>query len=113
MTRLEKEAALLLQQERGGVISKIKVAIEKYRLVPDELFGSTKASAGKRTVSQAVKATATTAGKKAATKAAAKSPSKIRYRDDKGNQWTGHGKRPGWYLNALASGKTPEDLLVN
>lgn len=37
----------------------------------------------------------------------------IKYRDEAGNSWTGRGKRPQWYLAALASGKTAEQLLVS
>jgi DNA-binding protein H-NS len=43
---------------------------------------------------------------------AAKVPGPVKYRDDQGNQWTGRGTRPKWYLAALAGGKTPEQLLV-
>lgn len=32
------------------------------------------------------------------------------YRDDAGNTWSGHGRRPGWFLAAIASGKTPDEL---
>ncbi len=35
-----------------------------------------------------------------------------KFRDAAGNSWTGHGKRPNWYKEALASGKSPEDLMV-
>ena len=37
----------------------------------------------------------------------------IKYRDEAGNAWTGRGKRPQWYLAALASGKTAEQLLAS
>jgi DNA-binding protein H-NS len=37
----------------------------------------------------------------------------IKYRDEAGNSWTGRGKRPQWYLAALASGKTAEQLLAS
>lgn len=26
--------------------------------------------------------------------------------------WTGRGRKPGWFIAALASGKTPDDLLI-
>jgi DNA-binding protein H-NS len=35
-----------------------------------------------------------------------------KYRDEAGNTWTGRGKRPNWFLQALATGKTPQDLLI-
>lgn len=41
-----------------------------------------------------------------------KGGSRVKFRDEAGNSWTGHGKRPNWFKDALASGKSPEDLLV-
>nr|WP_315232909.1 H-NS family nucleoid-associated regulatory protein [uncultured Albidiferax sp.] len=47
-------------------------------------------------------------------KAAAKKKTErvIKYKDEAGNSWTGHGKRPGWFKAALEGGKTAADLLV-
>lgn len=45
--------------------------------------------------------------------AAKKSASPIKYRDDQSNAWTGNGQRPRWFKEALASGKTREELHVN
>lgn len=50
------------------------------------------------------------APKKSAKSASQKLPPK--YKDDAGNSWTGRGTRPGWFKNALASGKKPEELLA-
>ena len=36
----------------------------------------------------------------------------IRYRDDKGNTWTGRGKQPVWLRDRLASGATLGDFLL-
>jgi len=35
-----------------------------------------------------------------------------KYQDDKGRQWAGRGLPPLWVKEALASGKTLEDLLI-
>lgn len=35
-----------------------------------------------------------------------------RFRDDAGNSWSGKGRKPRWFQEALASGKKPEDLSV-
>ena len=40
------------------------------------------------------------------------SPRAVKFEDDQGNTWRGMGKRPAWFKAALASGKTPEDLLA-
>ena len=99
--KLQKEAAAIKAKEVGGVIERIKTAIDFYGLTPADLFESKApaASTGKRK-SIAV------ASKKEKTKSVAK------YKDDAGNAWTGHGKRPGWFKAALESGKTAEDLLI-
>jgi DNA-binding protein H-NS len=39
-----------------------------------------------------------------------KRPSKVLYRDDAGHSWSGRGPRPGWLKDAVASGKTLEEL---
>lgn len=39
------------------------------------------------------------------------SQSTCKYRDDKGNSWSGRGPRPAWFQKALANGQRPEDLL--
>lgn len=35
-----------------------------------------------------------------------------KYRDSAGNSWSGHGRRPQWFKDAIASGAKLEDLLV-
>lgn len=35
---------------------------------------------------------------------------RIKFRDGSGNSWTGHGRKPQWFIDAIAGGKTPEDL---
>jgi len=104
--KLEQEAAALKAKEATGVIARIKEAIAVYELTPADLFGTTSAA-------KAPKA----AGKKpAAWKKKAKKPvtttRAIKYTDGT-NGWVGHGKRPKWFVDALAAGKTAEDMLVS
>ncbi|WP_108814373.1 H-NS histone family protein [Loktanella sp. Alg231-35] len=58
----------------------------------------------------------TTPPTKAKRKSAAKpkKPGVAKYAnpDDKTQTWTGKGRRPDWFLAAMAAGKTPEDLEV-
>jgi DNA-binding protein H-NS len=37
----------------------------------------------------------------------------VRYRDDLGNTWTGVGRKPRWFQEALAAGKKPEDMAAS
>jgi len=57
----------------------------------------------------------TKAVKKTAVKAevkATKKPVAAKYQDDVGNSWTGRGSQPKWLKEAVAAGKTLDQLLV-
>lgn len=99
--KLQREAQALRAKEISGVVARIKEAIAHYELTPADLFGE--AAARKPRAKTARKA-----GAAAATKPA--SPAK--YRDEAGNTWTGHGKRPNWFKAALAAGKSAADLEI-
>lgn len=65
-----------------------------------------------RTLEEFLTGDALSAGTAGAKKAGKKRrPSKVLYRDDAGHSWSGRGPRPGWLKDALASGKTLEDLM--
>lgn len=105
IAKLQKEVEVVKAKEAVGVIERIKEAIAHYGLTAADLGFSGR---GIKAVKTAGKAAAT----KKRRKAAKKPGGVIRYRDEVGNTWTGHGKRPRWYLAALESGKTPEDLEI-
>ena len=100
---LQKEVERLKSKEMGGVIARIREAISHYGLTHDDIFGAgaaRKASGGK------------TRGRKAGTSKAAKAPLPPKFHDGAGSTWSGHGKRPNWFKDLLAAGKTPDELLV-
>lgn len=98
------EAEQVRAKEVAGVIQRIKAAIDFYGLTPGELFGS----AGK----------AVAKGKKIATnvkkvKKVKKSLAPAKYIDkETGKTWTGHGKRPGWFLQAIEAGVKAQEMAV-
>ena len=106
IAKLQSQVQALKAKEAIGVIARIKEAIEHYGLTAADLGFSGHAT-------KTVKASGKIAVKKTRKKAAKKPASVIRYRDEAGHSWTGHGKRPGWFLAALESGTKPEDLKVN
>jgi DNA-binding protein H-NS len=53
---------------------------------------------------------AAASGKKTRTRKFKRRPSSVLYRDGSGNSWTGRGPQPRWLKEALASGKTLEEL---
>jgi len=99
---LEKEATLLKEKEVSGVIARIKVAIDVYGLTQQDLF-----EAKAKKMGRPKKVADVVAKKPAKKKAAAK------FKDPGSDRtWTGHGKRPGWFVAAIADGKVATDLAV-
>lgn len=86
-----------------GVIERIKLAIDTYGLTADDLFGNKVKKIRMLKVAPAAKVKKTT--KKAAAPMKFTDPAS-------GKGWSGHGRRPDWYLKAIASGKTPEELAI-
>jgi len=103
---LQAEASKLRQQEIAGVVAKIREAIDHYGLTAADLGLSLAPAAKQAPAKKARKAAAKRKGKAAPAGAA------VRYRDEAGNTWVGRGKRPQWVRDALAAGKTLEDLAV-
>ena len=106
IAQLQKQADALRSREKADVVDRIKEAIAHYGITADELFGGSPAKATRK------KRAAAPAGK--ARKPAAKKPGGVaKYTDGAGRTWSGVGKRPNWFKDALAAGKTAEDLLVS
>lgn len=107
---LQQQAAKLREAEVAGVIDRIKIAIAHYGLTAEQLgltnSKRSKVSGGSALASEPA---ASTRKKKARS---AKAPGIPKYGDGTGKTWTGNGKRPKWFLDAIASGKTTEDLLI-
>ena len=104
ISKLQTQAESLRSKEKAGVVVRIREAITHYDITADELFGEDKAKRGRA----AAKAPA--AGKKARK---ASQPSGVaKYGDGTGRTWSGVGKRPNWFKDAIAAGKTAEDLLI-
>jgi DNA-binding protein H-NS len=101
---LQEQAEAIRQREVSEVVARIRTAISHYGLTANDL-GLGNAAAGPR---KPRKPRRVAAGKKA--KAARKTAGVAKFRDDAGNSWTGHGRRPKWFVDAIAAGKTPEQL---
>jgi DNA-binding protein H-NS len=95
----------------------LRAEIEAGRSLPDFLIKGRKSKAvASSSGASSSPATAPVAGKggaKAAVKAKRQQKVTIRFRDDKGNAWSGKGWMPLWMKAAIeASGKTKEDFAV-
>lgn len=101
---LQAKADALRKKEVSGVVAKIKDAIAHYGLTAADLGLGNPASKPARAAKAAKKTLkAPTAGK---------SGRPAKYQSDQGHTWGGMGKRPAWFKEALAAGKTAEDLLI-
>jgi DNA-binding protein H-NS len=105
--KLQKEADALRAKEISGVVARIREAIDHYGLTPEELFGPGVGGASGKTG-----ATRVAAARKARVAQPARSAGTPKYHDGAGRTWTGVGKRPNWFKDALAAGKTAEELLI-
>ena len=99
---LKAEAETARRKEIEGVVARIKEAIAVYGLTAADLGFSNGQKPARRA-----------GGSRQRTERASAGDSRpVRYRDEAGNSWGGHGPRPRWLRNALASGKTLRDLEV-
>jgi DNA-binding protein H-NS len=114
IAKLRREADALKAKEATGVISRIREAIDHYGLTASDLgLGVASARRGRPPGKPARgRPPGKAAARKPARRAKSKTTGVIKYRDEAGNSWTGHGRSPSWYKLALESGKTPDDLLV-
>lgn len=87
---LQAQADAIKRKEVDVVIARIMEAIAAYDLAAQDLGLN-------RSSSQATKV-----GRGGA----------VRYSDGRGNTWSGNGRRPKWFLDAVAAGKSPEELKV-
>lgn len=106
IAQLQKQADALRSREKADVVDRIKEAIAHYGITADELFGGAPARATRK------RAAATATNGKVRKPAAKKAGGVAKYTDGAGRTWSGVGKRPNWFKDALAAGKQAEDLLV-
>ena len=103
---LQAQAEALRSKEVAEVVARMREAIVHYGLTAADLgLGGT--------MSKATKSSAAAAAPKSKVKAAGKKPARTaKFSDGQGRTWSGIGKRPNWFKDALAAGKKPEDLLA-
>jgi DNA-binding protein H-NS len=111
ITALQAQAAEVRRKEVAEVIGKIKSAVVHYGLTAEDLGLAVKRS---KNFKLPASVASPSKDQKKSPKGAAvkKSALPVKYRDDAGHTWVGHGKRPKWFVDAMAAGKTAEDMLV-
>ena len=91
---LDKQIEKAKAEEKSAVLVQIRSAMEQYEITAEELTAAPKRGR-----------------KPSSTNSGERKPVAPKYQlDDK--TWTGRGKQPKWVVEALASGLTLEDLLI-
>ena len=106
---LQAQADALRKKEVAEVVAKIKDAIAHYGLTAADLGVASGARKNAKLPAASGDMSPSKRRKKAGPKPLVRT---VKFKDDQGNTWGGMGKRPGWFKAALASGKTPEELLA-
>ncbi len=104
IAKLQQEADALRAKEIAEVVARIQEAINHYGLTAADLFPS---GVARKSRSPKLAAKPAKAGK-----APKKQPAPPKYTDGQGKTWNGIGKRPGWFVAALTSGKKAQDLEI-
>lgn len=104
ISKLQSQAQTLRSKEKAGVVARIREAIAHYEITPHELFGAVTPKPGRVVV--------TSAGAAKKARKTGKPARAAKYGDGTGRTWSGVGKRPNWFKDALAAGKIAEDLLI-
>jgi DNA-binding protein H-NS len=103
IAQLQKQLAAA-EISKAPAIKKVKALMKKLGVTLEDLIGEkTVNHRGRPTKNQSV---TTAKSKKSRGKVA------IKYRDDKGNTWTGRGKTPRWLAEAEKAGKNREAFKI-
>ncbi|MCA9232806.1 MAG: H-NS histone family protein [Planctomycetales bacterium] len=99
--KLEKEAEDVRRKEIAGVVARIQQAIDFYELTVEDLFQPKHRKAGRPK------------GARLGAKRPVKTRTAPKYKDPASERtWTGHGKRPGWFVRAVEEGKKAEEMAI-
>lgn len=85
---VEKAIADFQKRKRSEAMKEMQAIAKKHGVSMDEVFGG---------VAKTRKS---------------KSPAKYRNPDDAAQEWSGRGRQPAWYKEALKAGKTPESMEI-
>jgi DNA-binding protein H-NS len=95
------------ESAKGPAIKRVKALMKKLGVTVADLAEETVAPVkGRRSRKPGSMASAAKPSRKAGSKVA------IKYRDEKGNTWTGRGKTPRWLADAEKTGANREQFLI-
>lgn len=91
--KLMQQAEEARKKEIAEVVADIKTKMQEYGITASDLGIAVSA-------------------KRASKKVGPSSPSVVRYRNEKGETWSGMGRQPKWMKDAIEEGKSKEDFAV-
>ena len=92
---LDMQIAKAKAEEKAAVLAHIRSAMEQYEITAEELTAAPKRGR-----------------KPGSTDTVERKPVAPKYHNELGETWTGRGKQPKWVVEALASGLTLKELLI-
>ncbi|GAO20231.1 histone family protein nucleoid-structuring protein H-NS [Alicycliphilus sp. B1] len=99
IAKLQQQASEIRDTEKASVIARMKEAIAYYGITASDLDLGKDGRKGRKP------------GKASATPVqSARGAGRVKFKDDAGHSWSGFGPKPKWFTEALASGKTADDL---
>jgi len=109
--QLQKQLAAA-EANKAPAVAKVRALMKKLGVTTEDLVGTNPAGRRGRPSKQAngaadESAAAAGKGRKPRGKVA------VKYRDEKGNAWTGRGKTPRWIVEAESAGKSREAFKIN
>ncbi len=94
---LSKEVARVRSEEASEALAAVQTLVQRYQFSESQIFGPLRISAA--------------LGRRGPIKRRA--AAKVKFRDSDGNTWSGRGRKPRWFEDALARGLSTEDLRVS
>ncbi len=97
IAKLQEQKAAIWTSEKAEVIARMKDAVTYYGITAEDLGLGGARSKKPRQSAMAQKPARAGAGR-------------VKFRDDAGHTWSGFGRKPKWYVEALAAGKSDAEL---
>ena len=91
--KLMQQAEEARKKEIAEVVADIKTKMQEYGITASDLGIAV-------------------SGKRASKKVGPSTPAVVRYKNNKGETWSGMGRQPQWIKDAIAEGKSKEDFAV-
>lgn len=96
--RLQREADAIRKSDASAAREQVRQLVQLYGFSSADIFGTESVTGDGVRLNQAGRPVRGGAPK---------------YQSDDGRTWSGVGKRPAWFIEALAQGKSREDLLID